>query len=245
MCLTNLNSRFDFTIKVGIELEFYSNNEISFFEELIAQRFILINLVSREEGDKQYEISTTPTDDFKHLLYEIHNFKNLLDGIADFSAKPCTDQPGSALHVHVSLHNRESHENITNSETTLRSFIVGGLCQLMRSSMLCFAPNVDSYRRFQYYDKFTPRFVNWGFRDNKTNAVRVTHKTVEHRVAGADANLSKVLESILHAIGYGISNEVVPGAPNYKESQYIDAFCDRLPLSYSEAVIQSGKNRFP
>ncbi|KYH12931.1 glutamine synthetase [Neorickettsia sp. 179522] len=242
MTLETLNDRFNFGIKLGIELEFYSNEKIECFKELISQHFCLIERITEEKGDGQYEISTLPTNNISLLLSEVNNFKVLVREIADFSAKPCMDQPGSALHVHVSLHDKEFQKNITRLEPKLRSFIVGGFCNLMRSSMLCFAPSIESYKRFQYYDKFTPRFINWGFEENKTNAVRVTHNTIEHRIAGADAMPSKVLGQIMRAIEYGICNEVVPRAPNFGESQYADAFHDRLPLSYSEAIIHSDEH---
>ncbi|WP_227028938.1 glutamine synthetase [Neorickettsia sennetsu] len=242
MTLATLNEQFNFGIKLGIELEFYSSEKIGFFKELVSQHFSLIEGVSKERGDGQYEISTLPTGNISLLLNEINSFKSLVRGVADFSAKLRLDQPGSALHVHVSLHDKGSQKNITRLEPKLRSFIVGGFCHLMRSSMLCFAPSIESYRRFQYYDKFTPRFINWGFEENKSNAVRVTYDTIEHRVAGADAVPSKVLGQIMRAIKYGICNEVVPKAPNFGESQYAEAFQDRLPLSYSEAIIHGGEH---
>ncbi|QHD65582.1 glutamine synthetase [Neorickettsia findlayensis] len=242
MTLETLNDRFNFGITLGIELEFYSNEKIEFFKELISHHFCLIERIAEEKGNGQYEISTLPTNNISLLLSEVNNFKVLVREIADFSAKPRMDQPGSALHVHVSLHDKESQKNITRLEPKLRSFIVGGFCHLMRSSMLCFAPSIESYKRFQYYDKFTPRFINWGFEENKTNAVRVTYDTIEHRVAGADAVPSKVLGQVMRAIEYGICNEVVPRAPNFGESQYADAFHDRLPLSYSEAILYSGEH---
>ena len=67
------------------------------------------------------------------------------------------------------------------------------------------------------YDKFTPRFASWGFEDNKSNAIRVTKDTIEHRVAGADANIGDVIAQIARAISFGIDNKVMPGLPNFGE----------------------------
>ncbi|AHX11593.1 glutamine synthetase, catalytic domain protein [Neorickettsia helminthoeca str. Oregon] len=230
-CLVN------FRLEVGVELEFYSNENIGFFQDLISRRFNLIERVVNEIGEKQYEISTIPTSDLTLLVREIEMFRKLTKAVSDFSSKPRFDQPGSAMHIHISLHDKESSKNIIASEAKLKLFIIGGMCSLIKASMLCFAPEVSSYRRFQYHDKFTPRFVNWGFEENKSNAIRITKNTIEHRVAGSDADLLEVIKSIIGAIEYGISNEIIPGEPNFKESRYSDSFKNRIPLSYSEASL--------
>ena len=46
---------------------------------------------------------------------------------------------------------------------------------------------------------------------------RVTKDTIEHRVAGADANIGDVIAQIARAISFGIDNKVMPGLPNFGE----------------------------
>jgi glutamine synthetase len=77
--------------------------------------------------------------------------------------------------------------------------------------MLLFAPNLNSYRRFQR-GTHAPLAPSWGY-ENRTVAVRVpadeAHATrIEHRVAGADANPYLVVAAILAGILHGIENDL-------------------------------------
>jgi glutamine synthetase len=225
----------NYIIKIGLELEFYSTKTLEYLQQFIDKEFLLIKVVKEEQENSQYEIVTDPTDNLKLLVDEINTFKKISKEINDFRAKPFLDKPGNALHIHISLHNNVSNENILNIEPKTKLFIIGGLCTRIKSSMIYFAPFIESYKRFQYYDKFTPRFITWGFENNKTNAIRVTKNTIEHRVPCADSNIDDVLTSILKGIDYGIKNQIMPSEPTFYEPKYSNNFKNRIPLSYHEA----------
>ena len=138
---------------------------------------------------------------------------------ATFMAKPYTNRSGSGLHVHVSLLD-EAGRNIFDDGSEEGSprlrHAIGGLQALMADSMAIFAPNVNSYRRFQP-DMFAPVNTRWGV-NNRSAGMRVPMgpneaRRIEHRSAGADANPYLTLAAVLAGIHHGLQNALDPGAP--------------------------------
>ena len=130
-------------------------------------------------------------------------------------AKPFREQPGSGLHVHVSLVD-ESGENrfgVGGGEELLRQAI-GGMQALMFDSVALYAPNINSFRRF--HGPFVPNTTSWGH-NNRSVAFRIPAASgpdtrVEHRVAGADASPHLVVAAVLAGALHGISNGLAPTA---------------------------------
>ena len=95
---------------------------------------------------------------------------------------------GSSCHIHLSL-KRDGAPAFARDEVLFERFVAGQLACL-RELSLCYAPNVNSYKRFAK-GSFAPTAVAWG-RDNRTCAVRVVGHgdalRVELRVPGADVN---------------------------------------------------------
>jgi glutamine synthetase len=138
---------------------------------------------------------------------------------ATFMAKPYAQWTGSGMHVHVSLaddfgNNLFATENPQDNELLMHS--IGGLKKAMAESMLIFAPNANSYRRFRR-NSYAPVAANWGV-NNRTVSLRIpagAPKTchIEHRPSGADANPYLVMAAILAGIHYGIAEKEDPGNP--------------------------------
>jgi glutamine synthetase len=138
---------------------------------------------------------------------------------ASFMAKPYAERAGSGLHIHMSLLD-ENGANVFDDGTTGGSQIlrhaIGGLQALMPASMALFAPNVNSYRRFQP-DMFAPVNRRWGV-NNRSAGLRVPMgpgeaRRIEHRVAGADANPYYALAAVLAGVHHGLAGKLDPGAP--------------------------------
>ena len=141
--------------------------------------------------------------------------------IASFAAKPYAELSGSGQHVHVSLLDRDGgnalrgphvHGGIGLSDTALHA--LAGLQAHMADSMLAFAPNANSYRRFQA-GSYAPLAPTWGV-DNRTVALRIPGEggaatRIEHRVAGADANPYILVTALLGAMAEGIEKKAAPG----------------------------------
>src|ERR1700729_180699 len=114
---------------------------------------------------------------------------------ATFMAKPHAKEPGSAMHIHQSVVDVKTRNNIfSNPDGTPSQLFfshIGGLQKYMPAAMALFCPNVNSYRRLTRYLS-APINVHWGY-DNRTAGLRVPlsdaeARRVENRVGGADAN---------------------------------------------------------
>jgi glutamine synthetase len=91
-----------------------------------------------------------------------------------------------------------------------------GLKAAMAESMLIFAPNANSYRRFRR-NSYAPVSASWGI-NNRTVSLRIPAGPpkachIEHRPSGADANPYLVMAAILAGMHYGITEKCDPGNP--------------------------------
>jgi glutamine synthetase len=114
---------------------------------------------------------------------------------ATFMAKPMENEPGSAMHIHQSILDAATGQNIFSGEdgavTPHFRHYIAGLQRYVPQLMPMLAPYVNSYRRLSRYMS-APINVQWGY-DNRTCGLRVPLDTlentrVESRFAGSDAN---------------------------------------------------------
>ncbi len=133
--------------------------------------------------------------------------------IASFMAKPYGYEEGNGMHIHFSILDHDNKNIFNNSKPSgsnqLRQAIAG-LIKLAPESMLIFAPNLNSCRRFAK-NSMAPTVLSWGY-DNRTASIRIpyssnTARRIEHRIAGADANPYLVIAAILDAALYGLDND--------------------------------------
>ena len=160
--------------------------------------------------------------------------------VATFMAKPYAEWTGSGMHVHVSLaddhgNNLFAADDPTQNELLLHA--IGGLKASMAESMLIFAPNANSYRRFRR-NSYAPVAANWGI-NNRTVSLRVPAGAakachIEHRPSGADANPYLVMAAILAGMHYGITEKEDPGAPITGNGY--DKRAKHIPGNWYEAI---------
>jgi glutamine synthetase len=150
-------------------------------------------------------------------------FKRIVKGVAHrngveatFMAKPYADAPGSGMHLHVSVLDREG-TNVFASDDELGNDTLkqaaAGLLETMGDGMAIFAPNANSYRRLRP-ELYVPMNATWGY-NNRGVAVRVpvsgaVDRRLEHRVSGADANPYLVAAAVLAGMLHGIERKLVP-----------------------------------
>ncbi|MDH0863860.1 glutamine synthetase family protein [Mitsuaria sp. GD03876] len=159
---------------------------------------------------------------------------------ATFMAKPMANEPGSAMHIHQSLVDRESGRNLFSladgSASPEFRWYIGGLQKYIPAAMALFAPYVNSYRRLAR-STAAPINTQWGT-DNRTVGIRSPLATpasrrIENRVIGADANPYVALAATL-ACGYlGIRNRIEP-TPECMGDAYLSEY--QLPRSLGEAL---------
>jgi glutamine synthetase len=94
--------------------------------------------------------------------------------LVTFMAKPFTQHAGSGMHLHVSLVDDGGVNLFAAADpagSPLLRQALGGLHQTMAESLLVFAPNGNSYRRFQN-ESYAPTAVSWGI-NNRSVSLRV------------------------------------------------------------------------
>lgn len=210
-----------------------------------------------EYAPGQFEITLTHRDDALRAVDEAVMLKRLLRGVAarhgylvTFMAKPFVDLAGSGMHLHVSLAD-ESGRNLFAAEdpagTPLLRHAIGGLKSTMAESLLVFAPNGNSYRRFRS-QSYAPTAASWGV-NNRSVSLRIpvgppVSRHVEHRIAGADANPYLAAATVLAGIEEGIERGIDPG-PAVTGNGYRNASGPReLPQTWQEAIDRAAASEF-
>ena len=160
-----------------------------------------IDGITQEGGAGQLEINMVHDDPVK-LADEVFFFKRLIreaalrhDCYATFMAKPIEGEPGSAMHVHHSIIDIETGQNLFSGpqggDTDAFFHFIAGLQNHLPSAIAMLAPYVNSYRRY-VRDHAAPINLEWG-RDNRTTGIRIPissaqSRRVENRLAGMDCN---------------------------------------------------------
>ncbi len=182
-----------------------------------------IDGILQEGGAGQIEINMAHGDPVQ-LADEIFYFKRLIreaamrhDCFATFMAKPIQDEPGSAMHMHHSVLDTTTGQNLFSrpdgSEDPCFHHFIGGMQRHLPSVIAVLAPYVNSYRRY-VRDHAAPINLRWGH-DNRTTGIRVPvsgpeARRVENRLAGMDCNPYLAIAASL-ACGYlGLLEKVDP-----------------------------------
>ncbi|MER7045839.1 glutamine synthetase family protein [Streptomyces jumonjinensis] len=124
------------------------------------------------------------------------------------------EREGNSCHIHLSLadadgRNAMAGEGPGGMSPVMRHFLAGQLTALRDFSLL-YAPNVNSYKRFQP-GSFAPTAVAWGY-DNRSCALRVVghgrSARFENRLPGGDVNphlaVAGLVAAGLHGLEQGL-----------------------------------------
>ncbi|MGW0799232.1 glutamine synthetase family protein [Streptomyces sp. NPDC002692] len=126
------------------------------------------------------------------------------------------EREGNSCHIHLSLADADGTNVMAGSaqdpggmSETMRWFLAGQLAALRDFSLL-YAPNINSYKRFQP-GSFAPTAVAWGY-DNRTCALRVVGHgrslRFENRLPGGDVNPHLAVAGLVAAGLYGIEQKL-------------------------------------
>lgn len=211
----------------------YSIAGVNEFDELIDDMYhfseaqgLEIDTLIHEEGAGQLEINLRHGDPVE-LADQVFLFKRTIreaalkhDMYATFMAKPIQGQPGSAMHIHQSIVDIKTGNNIftnaDNSESEAFYHFIGGLQKHMANALVMLAPYVNSYRRL-VPDVSAPVNLRWGY-DNRTTAFRVPRsdpqsRRVENRLPSSDANPYLALAASLACGLIGLQDKIRPDEP--------------------------------
>lgn len=200
-----------------------------FFMELsnfCDQHQLGVETLIHEAGPGQMEINFSHGEPL-NLADRVFLFKRtvretaLRHGVfATFMAKPMEGEPGSAMHIHQSIHDAGNGRNIFSLDDGQASprfhHFIGGLQTYIPQVMPMLAPYVNSYRRLSPFMS-APINVRWGH-DNRTCGIRVPKsgpeaRRVENRVPGVDVNPYLAMAATLACGWLGMKARLQPGEP--------------------------------
>jgi glutamine synthetase len=152
----------------------------------------------------------------EHVVYK-NGAKEIAaqEGMAITFMAKYNEREGNSCHVHLSLADDSGANVFARDRAVFEGFLAGQLACL-RELTLLFAPNVNSYKRFQP-GSFAPTAVAWGH-DNRTCSLRVVGHgeglRLENRLAGADVNPYLALSAMIAAGLQGVERGLELEAPH-------------------------------
>ncbi|MFD3727353.1 glutamine synthetase family protein [Streptomyces sp. NPDC058671] len=150
------------------------------------------------------------------------------------------EREGNSCHIHLSLQDGEGTNVMPGDDehgmsATMRHFLAGQLSALRDFSLL-YAPNINSYKRFQP-GSFAPTAVAWGH-DNRTCSLRVVghgrSTRFENRLPGGDVNPYLAVAAMVAAGLHGVEQQLElppPCAGNAYTAEYA-----HVPTTLREAA---------
>jgi glutamine synthetase len=175
-----------------------------------------------------------------HVIYK-NGAKEIAaqEGMAiTFMAKP-NPREGNSCHIHFSLRTPDGEPAMAAGDglSRLGEQVLAGLLATTRDFSLLYAPNINSYKRYQP-GSFAPTAVRWG-RDNRTCALRLVGHgpslRVEHRAPGGDVNPYLAIAALVAGARYGIEQQLEL-EPAVTGNAYQDASAPRLPTTLRDAL---------
>ncbi len=156
-----------------------------------------------------------------------------------FMAKP-NDKEGNSCHIHLSLRGADGTAVLAGDGpyglSPLGEHFLAGQLAGMRELTLCYAPNINSYKRY-VPGSFAPTAVRWGV-DNRTCALRLVghgHSLrAENRTPGGDVNPYLAVAAMIAAGLHGIDHEL-PLEPALEGNAYLD-MSSRMPHTLRDAL---------
>ena len=208
----------------------YGLEALGEFEEIIDHIYdfcekagLDIDTMIHESGAAQLEVNFVHGDPLR-LADEVLLFKRIVRQVAlehgvyaTFLAKPMSDQPGSAMHIHQSVLDATTGKNIfslsNGKDSVLFRSYIAGLARLLPQVAPMFAPNVNSFRRMRP-DSDAPINVQWGS-DNRSCGLRIPmsdgkNRRIENRLPGADSNPYLAMAASLVCGYIGMVDRMVP-----------------------------------
>jgi len=186
----------------------------------------------------------------KHAAREIAFQQNLA---VTFMAKWDERMAGSSMHQHLSLWDREGRRNVFSGEaqpgrvaaSDVFRWFLGGWMSHAAELAVCFAPSINSYKRFQSAS-FAPTAIAWSH-DNRTAGFRVVGEgdslRIECRIPGADANPYIAYAAALAAGLDGVRRKAEP-PEEFRGNAYQSEDLPRVPKNLRDAIARFESSAF-
>jgi glutamine synthetase len=219
---------------------------------LMVEAGLPVEFSKGEAGTGQHEINITFGDALevadRHLVFK-SGVKEIASGLgraATFMAKWSMGTAGSSCHIHTSLWDTATDaplmappdgEAQPSGLSLIGQRFVAGQLKSAAELAWCFAPYVNSYRRY-VPDSWAPTALVWG-EDNRTCGFRTVgsgaSRRVESRIPGADVNPYLALAAAIAGGLWGIEHELEL-EPAFAGNAYAATDVARLPTTLAEAI---------
>jgi len=161
-----------------------------------------------------------------------------------FMAKWDEKYAGNGLHQHISAWDRDGKALFAGDQeigpvkgSELFRFFLGGVLAHGAELALLYAPNVNSYKRYQS-GSFAPTGIAWSY-DNRTAGFRVVGQgpslRIECRLPGGDANPYLAYAAVLAAGLAGVERRIEP-PPIFQGDVYAAQKLQKVPGTLREAI---------
>lgn len=169
------------------------------------------------EAAIKYTDPVNAADSATLFKYGVKIIGSQLGVFPNFMAKPSSSLPGNSGHLHQSLYDLTSKQNLFfekgkdgDMSEMFRSYVAGQLLCLPQI-MPMFCPTINSYKRL-VEGFWAPVSATWGI-ENRTTSLRIIPggpkaTRIETRIGGSDANTYLSLAASLASGLYGIRNNL-------------------------------------
>ena len=226
----------------------------------LARSGIPVELSKGEWGPGQHELNIRFSDILtmadRHSIYK-QCFKDVAHGLGmsvSFMAKVDERYAGSSSHIHLSLWDGKSENNVFVGDLSFGSvtgvsdafrWFLGGWIAHARELMPFYAPTVNSYKRYQS-GSWAPTSLAWSS-DNRTAGFRVVGSgkglRIESRIPGADINPYLTYAAAMASGLDGIRNQIEP-PPMFAGDVYSARNLPQVPRTLREAIDALEGSRF-
>jgi glutamine synthetase len=163
--------------------------------------------------------------------------------MATFMSKWSNQVPGQSGHIHISLEDPETGDNLFRGRegaemSELMRWFIGGQVELLPQVLPMVCATVNAYRRL-VPGMWAPTHAHWGV-ENRTTAIRAipggAGTRSEYRVGPADANPYIALSAALASGLWGIENKIEPPPPVVGSAYENSGDARPLPGTLGEAA---------
>ena len=202
-----------------------------------------------EAGKGQHEINLVYADALemadRHAIYKngAKEIASLAGRSITFMAKYSMDEVGSSCHLHSSVWDATSGDNLMWSDDAAHHLSpvfrgwLAGLVTTGRELAWMFAHYVNSYKRYQP-ESWAPTALAWGH-DNRTCGYRLVGHgpafRVESRIPGADVNPYLAYAAVIAAGLHGVANDIALPEP-FSGNAYDAPELPHVPSTLPEAI---------
>lgn len=156
----------------------------------------------QNEIDFRYSSALTAADNASTFNTVVKTIASVNGLKADFSPKPLKNEPGSGLHINISVHSDDGSD--------LMPYIIAGILEKISDITIFLNHSEQSYQRLGK-DK-APKYITWSS-ENRSQLVRVPaavgeYKRVELRSSDPTANPYIAFALLIYAGLYGIENKL-------------------------------------